>query len=127
MKQSNHLITINLDSEAAVEQVSRRLSDDGFQIVRSFDLQTARSAHTNCSCPYHGMEGCDCQLIVLLVYNQQGQSLTLVAHSQDNKTHFELVESPQQRPQRQIKAAVLQALALEGFVAIRNSKSAHAT
>lgn len=127
MKQSNHLITINLDSEAAVEQVSRRLSDDGFQIVRSFDLQTARSAHTNCSCPYHGMEGCDCQLIVLLVYNQQGQSLTLVAHSQDSKTHFELVESPQQRPQRQIKAAVLQALALEGFVAIRNSKSAHAT
>ena len=127
MKQSNHLITINLDSEAAVEQVSRRLSDDGFQIVRSFDLQTARSAHTNCSCPYHGTEGCDCQLIVLLVYNQQGQPLTLVAHSQDSKTHFELVESPQQRPQRQTKAAVLQALALEGFVAIRNSKSAHAT
>ncbi len=66
-------------------------------------------------------------MIVLLVYDQHGQPLTLVAHSQDGKTHFELVESPQQRPQRKIKAAVLQALAQEGFAAIRKSKPAHAT
>jgi hypothetical protein len=126
MKQSTHLITLNLESETAVEQVTRRLSDDGFQIVRSFDLQTARSAHTNCNCPYHGTEECDCQMIVLLVYNQGGQTLTLVAHSQDGKTHFEMVDTPQQRPQRQIKAAILQALAVEGFAATQKSKPAHA-
>jgi hypothetical protein len=115
MNQSNYLLTLNLDSDRAIEQVSRRLTDDGFQIVRSFDLQNARSAHTNCACPNHGTKKCDCQMIVLLVYKQQGQMLSLVAHSQDGKTHFELVDSPQHRPQRQIKAAILQALAIEGF------------
>ena len=127
MNHSNYLLSLNFDSDQAVEQVSQRLTDDGFQIVRSFDLQTARSAHTNCSCPYHGTDECDCQMIVLLVYDKQAQPLTLVAHSQDGKTHFELVDSPEQNPQREIKTAILQALALEGFAAIRNSKPAHAS
>ena len=127
MNQSTHLITLNLNCDQAIEQVALRLTKDGFQIVRSFDLHTARSAHTNCDCPYHGTEECDCQLIVLLVYDKQGYPLTLVAHSQDGKTHFELVESPQQGPQRLIKAAVLQALALEGFATIRKSKLTHVT
>ena len=127
MNQSTYLLTLKLDNDQAVEQVSRRLIDDGLQVVRSFDLQTARSTHANCTCPNHGMEKCDCQMVVLLVYDKQGEPLTLVAHSQDGHTSFELVDTPQQRPQRMIKAAVLQALALEGFAAIRRSNSAHAT
>ena len=125
MDQSTYLLTLNFDSNQAIEQVSRRLTEDGFQIIRSFDLQTARTAHSNCKCPYHGMKECDCQMIVLLVYDKHGHPLTMVAHSQDGKTHFELVDSPQQRPQRLIKAAILQALALEGFAAIRQSKSTY--
>ena len=127
MNQPTYLLTLNFDSDQAVEQLTRRLTDDGFQIVRTFDLQTARTAHTNCSCPYHGTDECDCQMIVLLVYDKHGQPLTLVAHSQDGKTHFELVDSPQQRPQRLIKGAILQALALEGFASIRQSKSTNTT
>jgi hypothetical protein len=126
MNQSTYLLTLNLDSDQAVEQVSRRLIDDGLQVVRSFDLQAARSTHTNCTCPNHGTTECDCQLVVLLVYSKQGEPLTLVTHSQDGHTYFELVDTPQQRPQRLLKAAVLQALALEGFAAIRKSNSAHA-
>ena len=127
MNRSTYLLTLNLDSDQAIEQVSRRLIDDGLQVVRSFDLQTARSTHTNCTCPNHGTAKCDCQMVVLLVYDKQGEPLTLVAHSQDGHTSFELVDTPQQRPQRMIKAAVLQALALEGFASIRRSNSAHAT
>ena len=126
MNQSTYLLTLNLDSDQAVEQVSRRLIDDGLQVVRSFDLQAARSTHTNCTCPNHGTTECDCQLVVLLVYSKQGEPLTLVTHSQDGHTYFELVDTPQQRPQRLLKAAVLQALALEGFADIRKSKPAHA-
>jgi hypothetical protein len=115
MKRSNYLLTLKLDSDQAVEQVYHRLMDDDFQVVRSFDLQTARLAHTNCTCPHHGTEDRDCQMVVLLVYDKQGEPLTLVAHSHDGQTYFELVDSPQQRPQRMIKTAVLQALAIEGF------------
>jgi hypothetical protein len=127
MNRSTYLLTLNLESEQAVEQVTRRLTADGLQVVRSFDLQTARSTHTNCTCPNHGTAECDCQMVVLLVYDKQGEPLTLMAHSQDGQTQFELVDSPQQRPQRMIKAAVLQVLALEGFASSRRSNSSHVT
>ena len=127
MNRSTYLLTLNLDSDQAVEQVTRRLTANGLQVVRSFDLQTARSTHTNCTCPNHGTAECDCQMVVLLVYDKQGEPLTLMAHSQDGNTYFELVDTPQQRPQGMIKAAVLQALALESFASIRRSNSAHAT
>jgi hypothetical protein len=65
-------------------------------------------------------------MVVLLVYGKQGEPLTLVAHSQDGRTYFELVETPQQRPQRVLKTAVLQALALIGFASIQSSDSVNA-
>ena len=127
MNQNTHLLSLNLDSETAVEKVTQRLSGDGLQVVRSFDLQTARSAHTLCTCPHHGTENCDCQMIVLLVYDHQGQPLTMVAHSQDGQTHFELVDTPQQHDKRLLKTTILQALALEGFASIQGSNSVHAS
>jgi hypothetical protein len=66
-------------------------------------------------------------MVVLLVYGKQGEPLTLVAHSQDGHTYFELVDTPQQRPERVLKTAVLQALALAGFASIQRSNSANAT
>ena len=126
MNQNTHLLSLNLDSETAVEKVTQRLSDDGLQVVRSFDLKTARSAHTNCACPYHGIGLCDCQMVVLLVYDRQGQPLTLVAHGQDGQTHFALVDNPYLHPDQYLKTTILQALALEGFAAIRKTHLAHA-
>jgi hypothetical protein len=127
MNRSTYLLTLKFDSDQAVRQVTRRLVDDGLQVVRSFDLQTARSTHTNCTCPNHGTANCDCQMVVLLVYGKQGEPLTLVAHSQDGHTYFELVDTPQQRPERVLKTAVLQALAFAGFASIQRSNSANAT
>ena len=126
MNQSTHLLSLKLDSEEAVEKVIRRLSDDGLRVVRSFDLQTARSAHTNCECPYHGTGQCDCQMVVLLVYDQQGQPLTLVAHGQDGQTHFALVDTLHKHPDQHLKTTILQSLALEGFAAIRKTHLARA-
>jgi hypothetical protein len=121
MSQITKLLTTSLDSEAAVAKVIQRLSDDGLQVVRSFDLKNARLSHTHCVCPYHGTEQCDCQMIVLLVYEQQGQPLTMVVHSRNGQTHIELVETPQQRPERYLKTTVLKALALEGSAATGKS------
>lgn len=127
MTRSTYLLTLKLDSGQAVRQVTQRLVDDGLQVVRSFDLQTARSTHTNCTRPIHGTAICDYQMVVLLVYGKQGEPLTLVAHSQDGHTYFELVDTPQQRPQRVLKTTVLQALALAGFASLQRSKSDNAS
>lgn len=125
MNRSKYLLTLKLDSDQAVGNVSRRLIVNGLQVVRSFDLRAARSTHTDCACPNHGTSDCDCQMVVLLVYDEQGEPLTLVAHTQDGCTQFKVVDTPGQRPHLLLKDAVLQALEIEGFVTTRRPKSAH--
>ena len=118
MRHETHLLTLNLDSKNAVNRIIDRLTADGMQVIRSFDLQIARAAHVDCKCPHHGKDECDCQLVVLLVYDEQGILLTLVAHGNDNKTHFALADPPKQVQESILKNEILQALALEGFAAI---------
>ena len=119
MSQGTYLLTLNLDSKKAVKRMMDRLASDGMQVIRSFDLQTARAAHVDCTCPHHGKDECDCQLVVMLVYDDQGTPITLVAHGKDNKTHFALVDPPESLQERLLKTKILQAMALEGFATIR--------
>jgi hypothetical protein len=95
MTQSTHLTTIYSSHETAVTWASRELESLGLKVVRSFDLQVARAAHVDCSCPHHGTAQCDCQMVVMLVYGNMAEPLTLVAHSRDGKTHFTLVQNEQ--------------------------------
>jgi hypothetical protein len=88
------LLELNIDSEEAVTLVINRLSGNGFQTTRSFDLQIARAAHTDCACPHHGTHQCDCQLIVLLVYEDNNPPATLVLHTRDSRTQIFLVITP---------------------------------
>ena len=94
MSQETYLLTLNLDSKKAVKRMMDRLAADGMKVIRSFDLQTARAAH---------VDECDCQLVVLLVYDEQGTLLTLVAHGKDNKTHFALVDPPERVQEHKLK------------------------
>lgn len=123
MNQANHLLTLNSDSETAISNVIHRLAENGLEVMRSFDLQAARAAHTCCTCPHHGTEQCDCQMIVLLVYDRQSGPLTLVAHGYNGHTHFSLAEAPNQDWERLLKTMILQALAAEGFATIRQGWS----
>lgn len=120
MSQGTYLLTLNLDSKKAVKRMMDRLASDGMKVIRSFDLQTARAAHVDCTCPHHGKDECDCQLVVLLVYDDQGTPITLVAHGKDNKTHFALVDPPERPEERLLKTKILQAMAMEGFAIIRS-------
>lgn len=123
MNQANHLLTLNSDSETAISNVIHRLAENGMEVMRSFDLQAARAAHTCCTCPRHGTEQCDCQMIVLLVYDRQSGPLTLVAHGYNGQTHFSLTEAPNQDWERLLKTMILQALAAEGLATIRQGWS----
>jgi hypothetical protein len=122
MSQGTYLLTLNMDSQRAVNKVIDRLSADGMQVIRSFDLQIAMTAHVACTCPSHGEDECDCQLVVLLVYDDQRTPLAMVAHGQDNKTHFALVDPPEHAQQRILKTKILQAVALEGFASILGAR-----
>jgi hypothetical protein len=115
MSQTKQLLTIPQECEAAVAQIIERLKSDGLQVIRSFDLKTARMAHTECTCPHHGTEQCDCQMVVLLVYEGTGQPITMVAHDFEGKTHISIEYSPPPDSNRLLEAAILQALEKEGY------------
>lgn len=110
MYQTSVILNLQSDSQAAIDASIRRLEHFGLQVVRSFDLKVARAAHVGCTCPHHGTEQCDCQMVVLLVYGQDGPPVTLVAHGHDGQTHIALVDTPEQRPAPQLVEVILQAM-----------------
>jgi hypothetical protein len=110
MYQSSEILTLQSDSQAAIEQSIRRLDTAGLQVVRSFDLKVARAAHVGCTCPHHGTDQCDCQMVVLLVYGHDGLPVTLVVHGHDGETQIALVDTPEQRSDPQLVHTILRAM-----------------
>ena len=115
MNLATHLLTLNINSETAVSNVIQRLADDGLEVVRSFDLKAASGSYANCVCPNHGTDQCDCQMVVLLIYDHHSGPSTVVAHGHNGQTHFSLVEPPEKDWERLLKTLIMQALAAEGF------------
>jgi hypothetical protein len=94
----------------ATAWVERQISDLGLRVLVTFDLQVARIAHTDCPCPHHGTDQCDCQFNVLLVYKNDFVPITLLAHGYDGKTWFSLIDTPEQPADPRLEATILQAL-----------------
>jgi len=95
MTHTDSLRTINQPSEIVIPRMTSMLMEQGLQVERSFDLRTAREAHVGCTCPHHGTERCDCQIVVLLVYGEDDNPATLVAHGRDGRTRFALANHPE--------------------------------
>ena len=83
-----------------------KLAKAGFRVVQTFDLQIARLAHPDCACPNHGMDACDCQLVILLVYRKQAAPVTLIIHGQDGKTWVSLATPMEIRSRQSLEASV---------------------
>lgn len=91
--------------------VNETLSRAGFRVVQTFDLQVARLAHSDCLCPHHGTDDCNCQMIVLLVYRKNADPVTLVIHGQDDRTWLSLANPTGKCANQHLEAAVRRALA----------------
>jgi hypothetical protein len=111
MTQQTPFLTLNTDCERAIQIVNHRLSKLGYHVVRSFDLQVARASYPGCTCPNHGTDKCDCQMVVLLVYSNESAPISLTAHSHEGKTYFSISESSQPC-EAEFENSVLQALTL---------------
>ena len=115
MYENTRLLIFPMDWQAAISWVIQHLNQAGLQVMRSFDFQVARAAHLECGCQHHGTELCDCQMVVLLVYDRQNTPVALVAHSRDHQTQFAIVDTPGQRPDPQLQVAVWNALGATDF------------
>ena len=94
----------------AITWVIQELTGTGLQTLRTFDLRAAQFANADCPCPHHGTSPCDCQMIVLLVYQGSRHPVSLVAHGYNERTWLYLVNTPQQRADAHLEATIRQAL-----------------
>ncbi len=104
----------------AVSWVIQQLAGTGLQTLRTFDLQAAQPEQTGqvdtehldaCrACPRYGTGPCDCQMIVLLVYQGDRHPVSLVAQGHNQRTWLYLVDTPGQRADPHLEAAIRQAV-----------------
>ena len=115
MSENSPFLILYRPCSDAIEWVIQQIKAAGMEVMRTFDLQVARHEHASCNCPNHGTADCDCQMVVLLVYGQTPQPLTLVGHGHDSQTWLSVVDLPQQRASPVLEEAVRCALIRQEF------------
>jgi hypothetical protein len=113
MSDSSPFLVLEGPSDEAIAWVMHRLGKAGLQSLLTFDLQLARSDPADCPCPQHGTDQCNCQMIVLLVYRDGCQPVSLIAHGSEGRTWLSLIDSLQQRADPRLEHAIRQALLTE--------------
>ena len=106
MSYTAPFLRLDQPCEDAVKWVVERVGYAGMSVMRTFDLQVARHAHTVCPCPHHGTDQCDCQMVVLLVYQVNRLPITLIAHGYGQQTWLSVVDTPQQRADPHLHAVI---------------------
>jgi hypothetical protein len=104
------IIKLKSTGDEAVSRIMDVLHNSSLRVMTSFDSQLTRTTATPSTCPHHGTADCDCQIVVLLVYDKDGQPATLLAHGQDGETWISLVVAPGQRPHAHLERKIKQAL-----------------
>jgi hypothetical protein len=108
MSDNHAHVMLNQPCDEAVDWVTEQVYQAGFSVLRTFDLQMARHAQTSCPCPHHGTDQCDCQMVVLLVYQKHLEPLAIVAHGFEGQTWLSVVDTPQQRADPHLEATIRQ-------------------
>jgi hypothetical protein len=111
MEKSPFLI-LEQPYDIAIDLVMEQICRLGFLVSRTFDLQDARQTHSNCPCPHHGTDQCDCQLVVLLIYGNGPRPVTMLVHGHEGKTWFSFVDSIPQHSSQHLETLLLRTINL---------------
>lgn len=94
MNAGNQPLTImRMDCNSAVLQATTTLKSAGYLVQKSFDLHSAIPAQSSCNCK---PDSCACQMVILLVYAQEGPPVTLIFDSDGFQTIVNLANNSQQ-------------------------------
>ena len=103
-------LLVDHSCEETLEWLSQRLSSAGYRVLQTFDLHDARFAVADCTCPHHGTNKCDCQMIILLIYGKAEEPATLMLHGNDGQTWLSLVDTPLQPADPALQSSIERAL-----------------
>ncbi len=87
--------SVNGSCDEALPRLRRALAARGLRALETFDLQDARAASADCTCPHHGTDDCDCQMLVLMVYGEATAPTTLMLHGNDGQIWFSVLDHPE--------------------------------
>lgn len=104
------LLSINIPCDDALRWAKDRLSHAGLSTVQTFDLHDVRSGLHDCSCPNHGTEECDCQMVILLIYGKAADPVTLFLHGNDGRTWLSIAEDSRQQADPHLLQSIRRAL-----------------
>lgn len=96
MNSDKFSITLPFDCEVVLALFSLKLASEGFHVAHSFELEAACASFTDMTCPHTGKTPCDCQLVVLLAYEQNGSSIPLVFHGHAGQTEVSIEATSRQ-------------------------------
>ena len=100
--------------QAVIECVRQALEAHNWRVLRTFDLQSARSIlpHIACNCPHHDTPQCTCQYAILLVYGTTPAPILIVVHGRDGWTSLSMPQLDDSGAafRQQVEAIVLNAL-----------------
>lgn len=94
----------------ALQWTKVQLRRAGLRPMQTFDLNAARNGLHECTCPNHGTEACDCQMVIVLVYGDTPEPLTLILHGNNGQTWFSIADSPRQGLGAELSAEIRRAL-----------------
>jgi hypothetical protein len=92
----------------------KQISQVRLRAVQTFDLNAARIGLHDCSCPNHGTDACDCQMVVLLVYGTAQEPVTLILHGSNGQTWLSTVDGQGQADPK-LKNKIQQTLEIEAW------------
>ncbi len=109
-------LSINHPCDEALQWTKKQLLQAGLRPIQTFDLHTARHTLDDCPCPHHATSVCDCQMVVLLVYGNASEPVTLILHGNDGQTRISIADNPQQRADAKLITAIQQGLGIKAPV-----------
>jgi hypothetical protein len=106
-------LTLEQPCEKVVQWANEQLTRTGLCSLQTFNLNTALSGSSNCVCPDHGTNKCDCQMVILFVYEQSGEPVTLILHGNGGQTWLSFAETPTAKPNSRLVNSIQQLLESE--------------
>ncbi len=100
------ITSVNCSCGEMVRRVQLSLMERGMRVLATFNLHDAVSNLDDCPCPYHGTSGCDCQMVVLLIYGEALAPTALTLHGNDGQTWLTLADDSSKAADPQIQGCI---------------------
>ena len=87
-------LAVQQDCGRVLQWTIEQLTQAGLHTVQTFDLSTARAGTGDCLCQAHGTQACDCQMVILFVYEPASEPVALILHGNQGQTWLSFAETP---------------------------------